>query len=219
VLPLPRGRRSSAASPPAACGPRRHRHSPGVRIVVTCEAWRVMTPAAIPGLRGPHFSLVLFGPSNPTRAVTSPAWRVPLDRKWYPVAALPHRAGPGFHPTPLGTAGTTFQDFAQDDPEAGARHGAAILRQQRSLGQGDGPRRRQSGDHPPARRGPDTNSALLVGHGNSIHTLALPEQLRQPREVHRHAPSLVPGEYRATCPRARSRAYGAPAGVAPVILT
>jgi hypothetical protein len=30
--------------------------------------------------RGPHFSLALFGPLNPTRAVTSPAWCFPLDR-------------------------------------------------------------------------------------------------------------------------------------------
>jgi len=52
------------------------------------------------GLRSPHFNLTLFGPSNPTRAVTSPAWRIPLDRKWYPPAALPQRAGPGFAPTP-----------------------------------------------------------------------------------------------------------------------
>ena len=39
-----------------------------------------MNPAAIPGLRGPHFSLALSGPLNPTRAVTAPAWRILLDR-------------------------------------------------------------------------------------------------------------------------------------------
>ena len=37
-------------------------------------------PATIPGSRGPHFSLALFGPLNPTRAATAPAWCVPLDR-------------------------------------------------------------------------------------------------------------------------------------------
>jgi hypothetical protein len=52
------------------------------------------------GLRSPHFSLTLFGPSNPTRAVTAPAWRIPLDRKCYPAGALSQRAGPGFAPTP-----------------------------------------------------------------------------------------------------------------------
>jgi hypothetical protein len=42
--------------------------APLALVVVTCETWRYQKP------RGPHFSLTLFGPSHPTRAVTAPAW-------------------------------------------------------------------------------------------------------------------------------------------------
>src|SRR6516164_475 len=50
-------------------------------MMVTCETWRNNVPRCLPGLRGPHFSLTLFGPLHPTRAVTAPAWRIlPLNR-------------------------------------------------------------------------------------------------------------------------------------------
>jgi hypothetical protein len=76
TIQAPCGRRSSAASPPAACGTKA---TPAlVHMMVTCETWRNShEPRCYSGAEGPHFSLALSGPSNPTRAVTSPAWKLP----------------------------------------------------------------------------------------------------------------------------------------------
>ena len=66
--------RAAVVGFPAACGASWCPHGGDLR------DFAVMTPAAYAGVEGPHFSPALFGPLNPTRAVTSPAWCVPLDR-------------------------------------------------------------------------------------------------------------------------------------------
>jgi hypothetical protein len=48
-------------------------------VLLTCETCDNV-PAAIPGPRGPHFSLAMSGPLNPARAVTPPAWACYPDR-------------------------------------------------------------------------------------------------------------------------------------------
>jgi len=72
-----------------------------------------MLNPSIVGLRGPHFSLALFGPLNPTRAVTSPAWRVPLARKGILPLLFPKEPVPASPPSPISGRDHPFWDIAQ----------------------------------------------------------------------------------------------------------
>ena len=75
-----------------------------VHKVVTCETWRNDCPT-VPGPRGPHFSLALSGPLNPTRAVTSPAWKYTPRPGCYPRISLgqspPAMTGESMVPTSI----------------------------------------------------------------------------------------------------------------------
>jgi hypothetical protein len=140
-----RGRRSSAASRrrPAVQG-----NTSACPLCGDLRDFAVMTPAAYAGVEGPHFSPALFGPLHPTRAVTAPAWCVPLDRKCYPAAALPQRAGPGPLPRPQ-TPGPSVPGLC---PGWIRRRIAPQL-----CGAGKSRAGRGLATNLPARRGPDIN--------------------------------------------------------------
>jgi hypothetical protein len=96
-----------------------------------------------------------------------------FSRELYPTLGLPQRAGPGLAtPSPnCPSRDHLFQDFVQDDPEAGARRGSALWRQSRA--EFPGPCL-VPGSPLPAVVPTTTSDEGFVGHGNSIHDASTP---------------------------------------------
>jgi len=90
-----------------------------VHMAVNCETWRDITPRCYSGAEGPHFSLALFGPLNPTRAVTSPAWKLPPRSEMLSCRCSSPKSRSRLRPLPQAqAAGTTCSKSAAYSPVA-----------------------------------------------------------------------------------------------------